>query len=81
MLASIMAYNKRYLYIVYLAIGPLISTCIYVVANGLSEPAWMTFMAINTIGMFVSVVVTCAMYACSWVDRNRKGNRKGDRTI
>lgn len=74
LVACIFACGNRFRYIVYLALGPLIATCMYVIGNGMSDPAWMTFLAMNTIGMFVSVVVTCAIYVCStFMDRTVGG--------
>ena len=75
-------FRRAYLFVSYIAIGPLGCTFLYLLTNGFFDPAWMTFLAMNTIGMLVSTIVTCVLFCGSIIRQKRilQARIKGVRT-
>lgn len=64
-------YLRKWRYFVSLVTGPLVCTFAYLVTYGITDPAWMSLLALNTIGMFVSFVVTGG-----WILLSHFGSKK-----
>ncbi|MDY0169352.1 MAG: hypothetical protein RBS80_22605 [Thermoguttaceae bacterium] len=60
LIAACLVLLRRSPYLVSLAVGPLLAMVVYLAAYGLTDPAWHGIMALLTVGMFVSSLVTIA---------------------
>jgi hypothetical protein len=62
-LAVIAVSRRRFDVVTVLCIGPSLALLVYVIADGISDPAWYTFLALCSIGETVSIVVALGYWA------------------
>jgi hypothetical protein len=58
LLAAYLVVSHKSRSLVVLAIGPCLATVAYLAANGITDPEWFTLLALLSIGMLVSSIVT-----------------------
>ncbi len=70
-LTALLIIFRRYQQVLLMIIGPVLTTLCYLAGNGFHDPAWMSLLALLSIGMLVSSVVVVALIVCQHRPRAR----------
>ena len=72
LLAAFLVVSRKSQYLLPLAAGPLLTSLVYLVTHGVTDPSWWSLLALLGIGMLVGSPVTAAWVVLSWTRHIRK---------